>query len=199
MLSIGTDIEHLKVIQLQMVSMKLLACSLFLIFYVIVIKKNPHVTINFECQFDWIKNHRGHWWGIPVGVSVKASPEKIKFGVKTDVGSSTPRLIMNGRGNIPLISLISPGVSKFLWPQANVAPVTTLKKKKWHDCLEVWWKWRFIVDMRKSPARGFWKGPDWTGPWQEMGRGREEQGVKKPAKWLGYRRKEDSGIRDWRC
>ena len=65
-----------------------------------------------------------------MGVSVKASPEKIKFGVKTDVGSSTPRLIMNGRVNIPLISLISPGVSKFLWPQANVAPVTTLKKKK---------------------------------------------------------------------
>lgn len=64
MLIIGTDIEHLKAIQLQMVrklpSMKLLACSLFLIFYVIVIKKNPHVTINFECQFDWIKNHRGH-------------------------------------------------------------------------------------------------------------------------------------------
>lgn len=90
--------------------------------------------------------------------------------------------------NIPLISLISPGVSKFLWPQANVAPVTTLKKK-WHDCLDVWWKWRFIVDMRKSPARGFWKGPDWTGPWQERGRGREEQGAKKPAKWLGYRRR----------
>ena len=63
------------------------------------------------------------------------------------------------------------------------------KKKKWHDCLEVWWKWRFIVDMRKSPARGFWKGPDWTGPWQERGRGREEQGAKKPAKWLGYRRR----------
>lgn len=60
MLSIGTDIEHLKVIQLQMVSMKLLACSLFLIFYVIVINKNPHVMVNFECQFDWIKNHRGH-------------------------------------------------------------------------------------------------------------------------------------------
>lgn len=64
MLSIGTDIEHLKAIQLQMVrklpSMKLLACSLFLIFYVIVINKNPHVMVNFECQFDWIKNHRGH-------------------------------------------------------------------------------------------------------------------------------------------
>lgn len=43
---------------------------------------------------------------------------------------------------------------------------------------------RFIVAMREKTARGVWKGPDWTGPWEERRSGEQVSCILYLSTWL---------------
>ena len=60
----------------------------------------------------------------------------------------------------------------------------------------MWPRTSFVVDKREKTARGTWKGPDWTEPWQEE----DGPGAKRPrapgehgAKMAGLYREEKLG------
>lgn len=34
------------------------------------------ITVVLDCQLDWVKKHLGHWWGMPMGMPMRAFPER---------------------------------------------------------------------------------------------------------------------------